>query len=173
MCRFLIGGSVLYYPQLSSISSYQLYVEVSISCQYHLLDRFDGVILILKDTSIPQVVCEELDWLKFYPGDFSTPKQSHGHKSKREGPPNAEAIPQVLGVCSHWMQSFIKYSKWLASPSNVKAARFLSRGYVSSCYIVMELQTASFIVSEQIFLLSFLCRHKKLLDCMEEQGILR
>ncbi|KAL6141684.1 hypothetical protein ACLB2K_059972 [Fragaria x ananassa] len=114
--RFLIGGSVLYYPQLSSISSYQLYVEV---------------------------VCEELDWLKFYPGDFSTPKQSHGHKSKREGPPNAEAIPQVLGVCSHWMQSFIKYSKWLASPSNVKAARFLSRG------------------------------HKKLLDCMEEQGILR
>lgn len=28
-CRFFIGGSVLYYPQLSSISSYQLYVEVS------------------------------------------------------------------------------------------------------------------------------------------------
>lgn len=28
--RYLIGGSVLYYPQLSSISSYQLYVEVSI-----------------------------------------------------------------------------------------------------------------------------------------------
>lgn len=27
--RYLIGGSVLYYPQLSSISSYQLYVEVS------------------------------------------------------------------------------------------------------------------------------------------------
>ncbi|KAJ7976166.1 LETM1-like protein [Quillaja saponaria] len=38
--RYLIGGSVLYYPQLSSISSYQLYVEV---------------------------VCEELDWLPFYP----------------------------------------------------------------------------------------------------------
>ncbi|XP_050381776.1 uncharacterized protein LOC126798767 isoform X2 [Argentina anserina] len=114
--RFLIGGSVLYYPQLSSISSYQLYVEV---------------------------VCEELDWLQFYPGYSNTPKQSHGHKSKREGPPNAEAIPQVLGVCSHWMQSFIKYSKWLESPSNVKAARFLSRG------------------------------HTKLLDCMEEQGMLR
>lgn len=27
--RYLIGGSVLYYPQLSAISSYQLYVEVS------------------------------------------------------------------------------------------------------------------------------------------------
>ncbi|XP_062002895.1 uncharacterized protein LOC133720547 [Rosa rugosa] len=114
--RFLIGGSVLYYPQLSSISSYQLYVEV---------------------------VCEELDWLQFYPGNSGTPKQSHGHKSKWEGPPNAEAIPQVLDVCFHWMQSFIKYSKWLESPSNVKAARFLSRG------------------------------HKKLMDCMEEQGILR
>ncbi|KAK9289338.1 hypothetical protein L1049_007493 [Liquidambar formosana] len=114
--RFLIGGSVLYYPQLSSISSYQLYVEV---------------------------VCEELDWLPFYPGNIGTPKQSHGHKSKREGPPNAEAIPQVLDVCSYWMQSFIKYSKWLENPSNVKAARFLSRG------------------------------HNKLMDCVEDLGIVK
>jgi hypothetical protein len=98
---YLIGGSVLYYPQLSSISSYQLYVEV---------------------------VCEELDWLPFYPGNVGTQKQLHGHKSKRDGPPNAEAIPQVIDVCSHWMQSFIKYSKWLENPSNVKAAKFLSRG---------------------------------------------
>ncbi|KAJ6670139.1 LEUCINE ZIPPER-EF-HAND CONTAINING TRANSMEMBRANE PROTEIN, partial [Salix viminalis] len=98
---YLIGGSVLYYPQLSSISSYQLYVEV---------------------------VCEELDWLPFYPGNDGTTKLSHGHKNKQKGPPNAEAIPQVLDVCSHWMQSFIKYSTWLQNPSNVKAARFLSRG---------------------------------------------
>ncbi|KAK7847588.1 hypothetical protein CFP56_006465 [Quercus suber] len=98
---YLIGGSVLYYPQLSSISSYQLYVEV---------------------------VCEELDWLPFYPGNFGTQKQLHSHKSKRDGPPNAEAIPQVIDVCSHWMQSFIKYSEWLEKPSNVKAAKFLSRG---------------------------------------------
>nr|GFC96155.1 hypothetical protein [Tanacetum cinerariifolium] len=53
---------------------------------------------------------------------------SHGHKSK-QGPPNEEAIPVVLDVCSHWIQSFIKYSKWLENPSNVKAARFLSRGH--------------------------------------------
>ncbi|XVF55788.1 hypothetical protein PTKIN_Ptkin06aG0065100 [Pterospermum kingtungense] len=112
--RYLIGGSVLYYPQLSSISSYQLYVEV---------------------------VCEELDWLPFYPGIVSTSKQSHGHKSKREGPPNMKAIPQVLDVCSHWMQSFIKYSRWLENPANVKVARFLSRG------------------------------HNKLMECMEELGI--
>ncbi|XP_009372535.2 uncharacterized protein LOC103961683 isoform X1 [Pyrus x bretschneideri] len=114
--RFLIGGSILYYPQLSSISSYQLYVEV---------------------------VCEELDWLPFYPGISGTPKQSHGHKSKWEGPPNYEAIPQALEVCFQWMQSFIKYSKWLEDPSNVKAARFLSRG------------------------------HNKLVECMEERGILK
>ncbi|XP_059462174.1 uncharacterized protein LOC132191251 isoform X1 [Corylus avellana] len=114
--RYLIGGSVLYYPQLSSISSYQLYVEV---------------------------VCEELDWLPFYPGNFVTQKQLHGHRSKREGPPDAEAIPQVIDVCSHWMQSFIKYSKWLEKPSNVKAAKFLSRG------------------------------HNKLSECMEELGILK
>ncbi|XP_071701523.1 uncharacterized protein [Rutidosis leptorrhynchoides] len=101
LIRYLIGGSVLYYPQLSSISSYQLYVEV---------------------------VCEELDWLPFYPGDIDTQKGLHGHKSK-QGPPNEEAIPIVLDVCSHWIQSFIKYSKWLENPSNVKAARFLSRGH--------------------------------------------
>ncbi|XP_057976816.1 uncharacterized protein LOC131163965 [Malania oleifera] len=114
--RYLIGGSVLYYPQLSSISSYQLYVEV---------------------------VCEELDWLPFYRGNMAISKQFHGHKSRQQGPPNTEAIPQVLDVCSYWMQSFIKYSKWLEDPSSVKAARFLSKG------------------------------HTKLLDCMGELGILK
>ncbi|EXB54610.1 hypothetical protein L484_019182 [Morus notabilis] len=113
--RFLVGGSVLYYPQLSSISSYQLYVEV---------------------------VCEELDWLPFYPGNVGTPKESHGHRKKGESPPTTEAILQVLDVCSHWMQSFIKYSTWLDNPSNVKAAKFLSRG------------------------------HNKLMECMDELGIL-
>ncbi|KAL3839311.1 hypothetical protein ACJIZ3_023902 [Penstemon smallii] len=111
--RYLIGGSVLYYPPLSEISSYQLYVEV---------------------------VCEELDWLPFYPGSSSTSKRTLGHKHK-EGPPNSEAIPLVLDVCSYWIQSFIKYSKWLENPSNVKAARFLSKG------------------------------HNKLKACMEELGI--
>ncbi|KAF5207230.1 Letm1-like protein [Thalictrum thalictroides] len=100
--RYLIGGSVLYYPQLSSISSYQLYVEV---------------------------VCEELEWLPFYQGDIGTLKQSRAHKNKPGGPPNRKAIPEVLDVCSYWMQSFIKYSKWLENPSNIKAARFLSRGH--------------------------------------------
>ncbi|RDX75516.1 hypothetical protein CR513_44590, partial [Mucuna pruriens] len=113
---YLIGGSVLYYPHLSSISSYQLYVEV---------------------------VCEELDWLPFYPEIISTTKQLHMHKNKQEGPPNAEAVSQVLDVCSHWMQSFINYSTWLESPSNVKAAKFLLIG------------------------------HKKLVECIKELGIIK
>ncbi|CAI9780235.1 unnamed protein product [Fraxinus pennsylvanica] len=109
--RYLIGGSVLYYPQLSSISAYQLYVEV---------------------------VCEELDWLPFYPGCSSTSKRTPGHKN-REGPPNTEAIHLVLDVCSYWIQSFIKYSKWLENPSNVKAARFLSKGHDKLKMCVQEL----------------------------------
>ncbi|EOA29861.1 hypothetical protein CARUB_v10012955mg [Capsella rubella] len=118
LVRHLIGGSVLYYPQLSAISSYQLYVEV---------------------------VCEELEWIPFYPNDTGPqpPKQSHGHKSKPEGPPNYEVIPELLDVCSYWLQSFIKYSKWPESPSNVKAAKFLSKG------------------------------HKTLFQCKEELGILK
>ncbi|KVH88918.1 hypothetical protein Ccrd_024748 [Cynara cardunculus var. scolymus] len=100
LIRYLIGGSVLHYPQLSSISSFQLYVEV---------------------------VCEELDWLPFYPG-VENLKLSHGHGSK-QGPPNEEAISFALNVCSHWIRSFIKYSKWVENPSNVKSARFLSRGH--------------------------------------------
>ncbi|CAD5322737.1 unnamed protein product [Arabidopsis thaliana] len=118
LVRHLIGGSVLYYPQLSAISSYQLYVEV---------------------------VCEELEWIPFYPNNTGTqpPNQSHGHKTKPEGPPNYEVIPQLLDVCSYWLQSFIKYSKWPENPSNVKAAKFLSKG------------------------------HKTLVRCKEELGILK
>uniref|UniRef100_A0A7N1A1P8 LETM1-like protein n=1 Tax=Kalanchoe fedtschenkoi TaxID=63787 RepID=A0A7N1A1P8_KALFE len=113
--RYLIGGSVLYYPQLASISSYQLYVEV---------------------------VCEELDWLPFYQASSNSSK-AIGHKIKREGPPNAEAIHEALNVCSNWTQGFIKYSKWLENPANAKAAKFLSKG------------------------------HSKLLKCKDELGLLK
>ncbi|CAN8257052.1 unnamed protein product [Cochlearia groenlandica] len=116
LVRHFIGGSLLQYPQLSAISSYQLYVEV---------------------------VCEELEWLPFYPikKDSQPSKQGHGHRSRPEGPPNYDALPQILNVCSYWLQSFIKYSKWPENPSNVKAAKFLSKG------------------------------HNKLIQCQEELGI--
>ncbi|KAL9236216.1 hypothetical protein vseg_010916 [Gypsophila vaccaria] len=99
--RYLISGCVLYYPQLSSISSYELYVEV---------------------------VCEELDWLPFYPGFSNTFKRTHGHEKKSDGPPNSEAVQKALDVCSRWIQVFVKHSKWVESPSNVKASLFLSKG---------------------------------------------
>ncbi|CAN4094112.1 unnamed protein product [Withania somnifera] len=102
LIRYLIGGSLLYYPQPASVSSYQLYVEV---------------------------VCEELDWLPFYPGNTANSIRKTAHKSKQEVPPNLEAIQQVLDVCSYRIQSFIKYSEWLENPSHVKAARFLSTGH--------------------------------------------
>ncbi|WOL02491.1 hypothetical protein Cni_G11210 [Canna indica] len=98
--RYLIGGGVLYYPQLSSISSYQLYVEV---------------------------VCEELEWLPFYRNTISS--VTSDNQDKQEGINKNEVICQVLKVCSYWITSFIKYSKWLENPSHRKAARFLSRGH--------------------------------------------
>ncbi|WOL02489.1 hypothetical protein Cni_G11208 [Canna indica] len=97
---YLIGGGVLYYPQLSSISSYQLYVEV---------------------------VCEELEWLPFYRNTISS--VTSDNQDKQEGINKNEVICQVLKVCSYWITSFIKYSKWLENPSHRKAARFLSRGH--------------------------------------------
>ncbi|KAK9755284.1 hypothetical protein RND81_01G015200 [Saponaria officinalis] len=99
--RYFVSGCVLYYPQLSPISSYELYVEV---------------------------VCEELGWLPFYPGYNNTFKRKHGHENKSEGPPNSEAVKKALDVCSRWTQVFIKHSKWVENPSNVKSARFLSNG---------------------------------------------
>ncbi|XBI38336.1 hypothetical protein VPH35_123391 [Triticum aestivum] len=110
--RYLIGGSVLYYPQLSSISSYQLYVEV---------------------------VCEELEWLPFYYEDVPTPiVNTEGRKEM----PKRELISRVLNVCTYWMTSFIKYSSWLENPLNVKAARFLSKGHAMLRDCMTELDIA-------------------------------
>ena len=67
-----------------------------------------------------QVVCEELEWLPFYNNDVPSAK------TDTEG--REEVISRVLNVCSYWMTSFIKYSSWLEDPSNVKAAKFLSKG---------------------------------------------
>ncbi|KAF8051559.1 hypothetical protein N665_1701s0002 [Sinapis alba] len=122
LVRHFIGGSLLQYPQLSGISSYQLYVEV---------------------------VCEELEWLPFYPnkGEPQPAKQAHGpHKSRPEGPPDYDALPQIFDVCSYWLQSFIKYSKWPENPSNVKAAKFLSKGHNKLIQCKEELGRSSLVV---------------------------
>uniref|UniRef100_A0A1J3EFU5 LETM1 domain-containing protein YLH47, mitochondrial n=1 Tax=Noccaea caerulescens TaxID=107243 RepID=A0A1J3EFU5_NOCCA len=127
LVRHFIGGSLLQYPQLSVISSYQLYVEV---------------------------VCEELEWLPFYPSlkDPQSAEQAHGRRRKPEGPPNYDALPQILNVCSYWLQSFIKYSKWPENPSNVKAAKFLSKGHSKLIQCKEELGISSLAVTEAGFI---------------------
>jgi len=73
-----------------------------------------------------QVVCEELEWLPFYNNDVPSAKtDTEGREEVSKG---EEVISRVLNVCSYWMTSFIKYSSWLEDPSNVKAAKFLSKG---------------------------------------------
>eukprot|EP00267_Zea_mays_P049486 XP_020402168.1 uncharacterized protein LOC103641321 isoform X4 [Zea mays] len=120
--RYLIGGSVLYYPQLSSISSYQLYVEV---------------------------VCEELEWLPFYNDDVLSAKTD---TEGREEVPKGEVISRVLNVCSYWMTSFTKYSSWLENPSNVKAAKFLSKGHVMLSDCMKELDISRNMSNDSGFL---------------------
>uniref|UniRef100_A0A0E0AWR0 Uncharacterized protein n=1 Tax=Oryza glumipatula TaxID=40148 RepID=A0A0E0AWR0_9ORYZ len=78
----------------------------------------------LDDSINDIVVCEELEWLPFYSGDVPA-ATIEGREDVHKG----EIISRVLNVCSYWMTSFIKYSSWLENPSNVKAARFLSKGY--------------------------------------------
>jgi hypothetical protein len=77
--------------------------------------------------SCVQVVCEELEWLPFYNDDVLSAKTD---TEGREEVPKGEVISRVLNVCSYWMTSFTKYSSWLENPSNVKAAKFLSKGFV-------------------------------------------
>ncbi|KAG1342325.1 hypothetical protein COCNU_05G005540 [Cocos nucifera] len=84
-----------------------------------------------------EVVCEELEWLPFYQRSLSNPTLDD--KDKRDGSPREEAITRSLNVCSYWMTSFIKYSKWLENPSNIKAARFLSRGHAMLNKCIKEL----------------------------------
>ncbi|XP_057865210.2 uncharacterized protein LOC131072923 isoform X1 [Cryptomeria japonica] len=99
--RYLVGGSVLFYPQLASVSTYQFFVEVA---------------------------CEEMEWLPFYPESSATVgKQTNENRSEQlQSVSKLESITLALDVCSHWVQNFIKYSVWLEKPSNIKAAKFLS-----------------------------------------------
>lgn len=100
--RYLVGGSVLFYPQLASMSTYQIFVEV---------------------------VCEEMDWLPFYPEGSTMGRQVQENRRVHQSVSKMEAVTLALDVCSHWMQHFLKYSVWLEKPSHIKAARFLSTSH--------------------------------------------
>lgn len=64
LLRYFEGGGVLFYPELARLPLYQLFVEV---------------------------VCEEMQWLPFYPGEEQGPGVSdHGH--------GADALPLASKV---------------------------------------------------------------------------
>ncbi|CAM6050274.1 unnamed protein product [Sphagnum compactum] len=102
LLRYLEGGSVLFYAQLASVSTYQLFIEV---------------------------VCEEMEWLPFYPG--SPQMGAHeGHDNVKARISKAEkqaAIAVALQVCSMWVDSFVRHSSWVQQPQGIRSSTFLQK----------------------------------------------
>lgn len=99
LLRYLIGGSTLFYPQLASLNTYQFFIEV---------------------------VCEEMDWLPFYPMSSSAEHLFHGH-DESSTPLDVEVIRTALDQCSRWIGDFVKYSTWIQQPAGAYARAFLSK----------------------------------------------
>lgn len=114
------------------------------------------------------MVCEELEWLPFYGSDNSSKVAPHGSNEKIMVP--NEVKLRILAVCYYWMTSFTKHSIWLENPSNVKAASFLSRGYVNLFLLFLRITT----LKQQKLAINFLIvklREEMLSDCMKELGV--
>lgn len=73
-----------------------------------------------------QVVCEEMDWLPFYPVPSSAEHLFHGHNEPSTSL-NLEAIIKALDQCSRWIGDFMKYSTWVQQPAGARARAFLSK----------------------------------------------
>ena len=80
-----------------------------------------------------QVVCDEMEWLPFYPV-VSNPVVSHddhGENGKvKSGVGKVEkllAIVVAVQVCSLWVQSFVEHNVWIRQPEGIRAATFLSK----------------------------------------------
>ncbi|KAH9542515.1 hypothetical protein CY35_13G011400 [Sphagnum magellanicum] len=116
LLRYLEGGSVLYYPQLASVSTYQLFIEV---------------------------VCEEMEWLPFYPGSpQSAAHGEHGNVMGMVGKVEKQAgIIVALQVCSMWVDSFLQHSTWVQQPQGILSATFLqkSKQRLDECYRVYNI----------------------------------
>lgn len=102
MLRYLIGGSILFYPQLASLNTYQLFIEVA---------------------------CEEMEWMPLYPASPS--RLDHGGHVLNDKVNenfklmNSEAIIDALDNCSRWISDFMKYSTWVQQPAGSRAGTFL------------------------------------------------
>lgn len=119
LLRYMEGGSVLFYPQLATIPVYQLFIEV---------------------------VCEEMDWLPFYP--VTTAVINHGaHEENDKVKSEVGKVEKLLAiavaaqVCSIWLKSFVEHNVWIRQPEGVRAATFLSKSQqrLEECNEVYEL----------------------------------
>ncbi|CAM6027488.1 unnamed protein product [Sphagnum balticum] len=102
LLRYLEGGSVLFYAQLASVSTYQLFIEV---------------------------VCEEMEWLPFYPGSPQTgAHEEHDNvKARISKAEKQAAIAVALQVCSMWVDSFVRHSSWVQQPQGIRSSTFLQK----------------------------------------------
>lgn len=79
-----------------------------------------------------QVVCEEMDWLPFYP--VTTAVINHGaHEENDKVKSEVGKVEKLLAiavaaqVCSIWLKSFVEHNVWIRQPEGVRAATFLSK----------------------------------------------
>jgi len=76
------------------------------------------------------VVCEEMEWLSFYPGN--PPAKSHDeHKKVKSGVSKAEkqvALGVAVQTCSLWVGSFSRYSTWVGKSQGFRATAFIEKG---------------------------------------------
>lgn len=88
-------------------------------------DNFDII-----DRLQSQVVCEEMEWLSFYPG--SPPAKSREeHKKVKSGVSKAEkqmALGVAVQTCSLWVRSFGRYSTLIRKPQGFRGTTFLEKG---------------------------------------------
>jgi hypothetical protein len=88
-------------------------------------DNFDVV-----DFLRLQVVCEEMEWLYFYPGSPSA-KSHDEHKKVKSGVSKAEkqmALVVAVQTSSLWVRSFGRYSTWIRKPQGFRGTTFLEKG---------------------------------------------
>nr|XP_024356431.1 uncharacterized protein LOC112272673 isoform X2 [Physcomitrium patens] len=119
LLRYLEGGSVLFYPQLAKIPVYQLFIEV---------------------------VCEEMEWLPFYPVS-ATAVSLDAHEEDSEVKSRVGKVEKLLAiavsaqVCSLWVKNFVEHNVWIRQPEGTRAATFLlkSQQRLDECNEVYEL----------------------------------
>ncbi|GAQ91745.1 Putative LETM1-like protein [Klebsormidium nitens] len=117
LLRYFEGGGVLFYPELARLPLFQLFVEV---------------------------VCEEMQWLPFYPGEeLSAGSGDHGHggaalplASRAE---RAAALAKAAATCQRWLEDFEAHSRHLRSHPQSRAARFLRgcKSRLAACNAVL------------------------------------